>query len=314
MGACRPTSPEDEISLLELFRRVAVLRAFEETRLALWRAGRIAGDLYLALGQEATAAGLAAGLASGDRLMTSRRGLLLHLARGQDVEAVLRRSPRPDPGQSIAAGHLPVAVGQAVAARLAGSSTICLAEFGDGAASEGLYHEALQMAARWQAPVLFALVNNGYAGATASMPEAVEAALASAAALGLPVARVDGQDAPEVLEEARRLVADVRMRRGPALIECRTYRCVPHVLSSGDGVGDARPAPEIDFWRNRDPLRRLQLSLVQRGLAGADTLDVIADAARAEVASAAHRIFGALPSVGSVGLAPHRATTEGEAA
>jgi len=305
-------SPENEISPLEIYRRMALVRAFEEERLALWRAGRIAGELFLALGQEATAVGLTAALAPGDTLFPSRRGLALRLAAGLSPEAALRPAGGATPGLATPAGHLPIAVGTALAGRLAGRKTVCLAEFGEGASCDGLYHETVRIAMCWQAPIVFAMINNGYAAGSPSAPAAAEGAIAAASALGLPVARVDGQDAIQVLAAVRALLEGARSRPGPALIECRTYCIAPRLLSGA--VVETRPASEVDFWRNRDPLRRLQVSLLQSGMAHDQTLALIADTTRSEVQRAVRRVFGTAPPAGSRALAPLHGSPGGDRA
>jgi TPP-dependent pyruvate/acetoin dehydrogenase alpha subunit len=310
MDACTSTFPEHDLSPLELFRRMALLRAFEETRWALWRAGRLAGELFLALGQEASAVGLAAALEAGDSLFPSRRGLVLRLAAGMSAEAALRPGGALVPGQGTPAGHLPIAVGSALAGRLAGGRAVSLAEFGEGASCEGLYHETLRIAMRWQAPVLFALIRNGYGAGSPTHPGTAEAVVA--AALGLPVARVDGQDAAQVRESARELLAHVRSRPGPALIECQTYGIAPQLLVAGTSPVESRPASEIDFWRNRDPLRRLQITLLQSGLAHEETLAQVASAVRTEVSRAAQRVFGSTASPRITALAPLPIATRGD--
>jgi TPP-dependent pyruvate/acetoin dehydrogenase alpha subunit len=281
---------------------MTLLRAFEEVRLALGRAGRLPDALFSGLGQEATAVGLTGALAPGDRVFASRRGLALRLAAGLSVPAALREASCAPPGLGTPAGHLPIAVGATVAAGLAGGSAACIVEFGDGAASMGLYHESVQMALRWRAPVLFACVNNGYAGAEPSTPEATAAAVAAAAGLGMPVAQVDGQDAVAVLEATRALLVTLRSLPGPALIECRTYRVAPHVQTPGVPAQEGRPAAEIDFWRNRDPLRRFRALLLQDGHAHVETLDLIASTTRAEVAEAAGLVFGSAPPARTMSL------------
>lgn len=290
MGAREGASPPGDMSLLELFRRMVLVREVEQTRLALWRAGCLTGELRLALGQEATAAGLASALAEGDRLVTGRQGVALHAARGLDLaSALLGRVPDDvldSAGSATPTGHLPVAVGAAMARRTDGDDLVCLAQLSESGISDGLFVESLELALRWQAPVLFACVHHPVGGHDRG------AAAARARSLGLPAACVDGQDAGVVLTAARSLRESVLARSGPALIECMTYRMVPHVLSPHAPPTQTRPAQETDFWRNRDPVRRFRALLLQRRLARAETLEVIAQAARAEVLACARRLFG----------------------
>jgi TPP-dependent pyruvate/acetoin dehydrogenase alpha subunit len=283
---------------------MTLLRAFEEARLALARAGRLPGGQLLALGQEATAVGLTAALAPGDRLFPSRRGLTMRLAFDLTAEAALREAQLRASGPSSPAAHLPVAAGAALAARLEGKSALVLAGFADADALDGLYHETLGLAVRWKAPLLFACVSTGAPPPLSAPKRTEEAAVYAASGLEMPIARVDGQDASAVLEAALALTAAMRENPGPALIECRTYCVAPPVVLPGSPALDERPAPEVDFWRNRDPIRRFRSRLLQQGLAHEASLAVIEAAAREEVAGAARRVFGEAAPGASVALAP----------
>lgn len=318
MGAREELPRPGDISLLEIYRRMVLVRALERMRHELWLQRRLLGELHLALGQEATSVGLASALGSQDWLWVSRRGLTLRVARGlSPAEALDGDRTDVDPpsgmGQATPAGHLAIAVGAALGLQLRGEPGICMAEFGDGAVADGLFHESLNLAAVWRAPIVFACVNNQYAGDQpyeAAHP--VASVTARAAAYGIMAQRVDGQDAQAVLAAAREAVDRAREGRGPVLIECLTYRTTAHVLRHADGAEDRRRREEIDFWRNRDPLRRFRAVLVRRHQAHVETLDVIAAAACTEVEQAVRRRFG--PAEGCAGggaLLPVVATPPG---
>jgi TPP-dependent pyruvate/acetoin dehydrogenase alpha subunit len=298
MGARVDLPPPGDISLLEIYRRMVLVRALERVRHQLWLERRLSGELHLALGQEATSVGLASSLRPEDWLWVSRRGLALRVARGlPPEEALAGEAPASEPpaglSQATPAGDLAVAVGAALGMRLREERRICLAEFGDGAAGEGLFHESLNLAALWRAPIVFACVNNQYAGDRPyEMAHPVESVTARAAAYGIAAERVDGQDAQAVLAATQSAVDRAREGAGPGLVECVTYRTSPHVFRDPAAAEERRSREEVDFWRNRDPLRRFRAVLVRRHQAHAETLDVIAAAACAEVEQAVRRRFG----------------------
>lgn len=298
MGARIDLPPPGDISLLEIYRRMVLVRALERARHELWLQRRLSGELHLALGQEAVSVGLVSALRPDDWLWVSRRGLTLHVARGlPPEEALTGNAPGDDPpssvGQATPAGHLAAAVGAALGMRLRNEPRICLVEFGDGAAGDGLFHESLNLAALWRVPIVFACVNNQYAGDRPyEMAHSVESVAARAVAYGIASERVDGQDAQAVLAATQGAVDRARNGAGPALVECLTYRTSPHVLRHPTGAEERRSREEVDFWRNRDPLRRFRAVLVRRHQAHVETLDVIAAAACAEVEQAVGRRFG----------------------
>jgi pyruvate dehydrogenase E1 component alpha subunit len=266
----------DGALLRELYGWLVRGRRYNEQATALTRQGRLA--VYpSSTGQEACqiAAGLV--LAERDWLFPSYRDTLAAVARGVDpvqVLALLRgdwhsgydsRATRVAPLCTPLATQLPHAVGLAHAARLRGDDVVALAVVGDGGSSEGDFHEALNFAAVWQAPVVFLLQNNGFA---ISVPLAKQTAAPSlahrAVGYGMPGRLVDGNDAPAVHRVLGEAVARARSGGGPTLVEAVTYRIEAH--TNADDDTRYRSEAEVAAWREHDPVALLERELLARGL------------------------------------------------
>ena len=167
-------------------------------------------------------------------------------------------------GNAIVAGGLPLAVGLALADRMQARAGVTACFFGDGAVAEGDFHEALNLAALWQLPVLFVCENNLYAMGTAlRYTQASQDIAAKAAAYGMAAAAVDGMDVQAVTGAAHTAVDAVRGGKGPFLLECRTYRFRPHSMFDSELY---RSREEVDEWRRRDPIELLAGRLDEDGL------------------------------------------------
>ncbi len=259
-----------------LFATMWRIRAFEERILELSASGEIAGLTHLGIGQEAVAAGLAAALRPDDPLYVGHRAHGHFIARGSHLGRVMAEIMGRASGlcrgkggsmhlvdtsramlgaTGVVGGNVPLACGTALALRETGTDRICAVDFGDGAAQAGHVHESLNLAALWSLPVLFVCENNGYAEFTPrSEHTVVEQVIDLASPYKMPARRVDGNDALAVRGAVAELAASVRAGRGPALLECMTFRLGGHY------VGDPakyREAGSVAEWRERDPLARL---------------------------------------------------------
>ena len=167
----------------------------------------------------------------------------------------------------ILGAGLTVAVGVGLSIKLRKTDGVVAVFIGDGASSSGNFHEALNLAAVWNLPVIFVLENNGYAWTTSTAHAlAVEDLSMRAAGYGIPGVTVDGNDVVEVHEAAMRAADRARRGEGPTLIECKTYRIMGH---HGHGMDDDlgyRTEEEINTWRGRDPIASFRISLIERGL------------------------------------------------
>ncbi|MFD7278192.1 pyruvate dehydrogenase (acetyl-transferring) E1 component subunit alpha [Streptomyces sp. NPDC059862] len=262
--------------LRRLYTQLVRGRRYNAQATALTKQGRLA--VYpSSTGQEACEVAAALVLQDRDWLFPSYRDTLAAVVRGVDpVQALtLLRGDwhtgydpyahRVAPLCTPLATQLPHAVGLAHAARLKGDDVVALALVGDGGTSEGDFHEALNFAAVWQAPVVFLVQNNGFA---ISVPLAKQTAAPSlahkAVGYGMPGRLVDGNDAAAVHEVLADAVRHARAGGGPTLVEAVTYRMEAH--TNADDDKRYRPDSEVEAWRDHDPIALLERELTERGL------------------------------------------------
>src|SRR4051812_49218464 len=275
-------------------------RRYNRQATALTKQGRLA--VYpSSTGQEACEVAAALALEPRDWLFPSYRDTLAAVARGLDpVQALtlLRgdwhtgydpREHRVAPLSTPLATQLPHAVGLAHAARLKGDDVVALALVGDGGTSEGDFHEALNFAAVWRAPVVFLVQNNGFA---ISVPLAKQTAAPSlahkAVGYGMPGRLVDGNDAAAVHEVIRDAVRHAREGGGPTLIEAITYRIEAH--TNADDATRYRGDSEVEAWRAHDPVALLEHELTERGLIDEDGIRHAREAAETMAADLRERM------------------------
>jgi pyruvate dehydrogenase E1 component alpha subunit len=263
----------------ELLRGLAGMvaaRRFNDQASVLVRQGRLA--VYPSShGQEACQVAAAQVLADGDWLFPTYRDTAAAVARGVDPVEVLGLlkgdwhsgydpyERRVAPLATPLATQLPHAVGVAHAARLRGEGTVVLAICGDGATSEGDFHEALNFAAVFRAPVVFFVQNNRYAISVPLSRQSVAPSLAhKGVGYGIPGEQVDGNDLAALLHVLSRAVERARAGEGPQLVEGRTYRMQAH--TNADDATRYRTDDEVAEWAAKDPLTRLETYLRAEGL------------------------------------------------
>jgi pyruvate dehydrogenase E1 component alpha subunit len=263
-------------ALVRAYAALVTARRFNDQAYALVRQGRLA--VYPSShGQEACQVAAAHVLADGDWLFPTYRDTAAVVARGVDPVQTLTLLKGDwhngyDPSETHVAPlatplatHLLHAVGVAHAARLRGEDTVVMAICGDGATSEGDFHEALNFAAVFRTPVVFLVQNNGYA---ISVPLDRQTAAPSLAhkgiGYGVPGERVDGNDVAALLAVLGAAVAKARTGEGPQLIEAHTYRVQAH--TNADDAGRYRADDEVTPWLARDPITRMETYLRGRGL------------------------------------------------
>jgi pyruvate dehydrogenase E1 component alpha subunit len=278
-------APPAEV-LLDLFERMAVIRATEKAAYDLFMSGLVKGTTHLAAGQEAVAVGASAALRPDDYVFATYRGHHHAMARGATPEACLAELMSRATGLNGAKGgsmhlttapnnmlgsyaivgaHLPIACGAAWSAKLRGSGQVAVAFFGDGATNIGAFHEALNLAAVWKLPVLFICENNLYMEYTpiATVTAVAQPAAGRAPAYGMPADVVDGNDAVEMLHTVSGAAERARAGDGPTIIEALTYRQYGH---SRADPAKYRPDEEVDAWMKRDPLTVLAERLKKDGV------------------------------------------------
>ncbi|GGR82584.1 pyruvate dehydrogenase E1 component subunit alpha [Streptomyces aureoverticillatus] len=290
----------DQELLLRLHGELVRGRRYNTQATALTKQGRLA--VYpSSTGQEACEIAAALALREQDWLFPSYRDTLAAVARGLDPVAALTllrgdwhtgydpREHRIAPLCTPLATQLPHAVGLAHAARLKGDDVVALAMVGDGGTSEGDFHEALNFAAVWQAPVVFLVQNNGFA---ISVPLAKQTAAPSlahkAVGYGMPGRLVDGNDAVAVHEVLSEAVRRARQGGGPTLVEAVTYRMEAH--TNADDATRYRQDAEIEAWRDHDPILLVERELDARGLLDEDRRRAVREDAEAMAADLRERM------------------------
>jgi len=274
-GTVRDRLPVTLEEMKELYADMVEARAFDSKSMALQRQGRLATYAPFR-GQEAAQIGAAAALLEGDWVAATYRDAALNWRAGYPWGAlVLGRTGDERGGQvpldvnvlppSITVGgHMIHAVGLAWAERLNGGSRVALTSFGDGATSEGDFHEAMNFAAVYSTPTVFFCQNNGYAISYPTSEQTKSETIAiKAEAYGMPGVRVDGNDVVAVLVAVKEATARARSGEGPSLIEAVTYRLGPH--TTADDPGRYRADDESGSWESKDPLERVRRLLERQG-------------------------------------------------
>ena len=278
-------TPENRDHLVHQLRQMLLIRRFEEKSAELYTAEKIRGFLHLYIGEEAVAVGVMAALTAEDAVVATYREHGQALARGMSAGAIMAEmygkvagccrgrggsmhlfdaALRFYGGNAIVAGGLPLAVGLALADRMQARAGVTACFFGDGAVAEGDFHEALNLAALWQLPVLFVCENNLYAMGTAlRYTQASQDIAAKGAAYNMAAAAVDGMDVQAVEAATRGAVDRIRAGAGPFLLECRTYRFRPHSMFDSELY---RTRDEVARWRERDPIELLAGRMTEAGL------------------------------------------------
>ena len=267
-----------------IYRRMLVIRKFEERAAQCFAAGEIPGFIHLCIGQEASAVGVCAPLRPEDLVASNHRGHGHCLAKGADPGLLMAELFGRLTGycrgkggsmhlchvplgilgtNGVVGAGIPIAVGTALASRLRGTGQVTVAFFGDGAANTGAAHEALNLASVWGLPVLFVCENNMYAEFT---PQATHSKVASIAArapaYGLPGVVVDGNDVLAVRAAALEAIERARRGDGPTLLETLTYRLRGH--HEGDPM-TYRTKEELEQWRARAPIALFRAWLLGQG-------------------------------------------------
>jgi pyruvate dehydrogenase E1 component alpha subunit len=266
----------DRAGLQHLYREMLRIRRFEAKCVELYQAQEIRGFLHLYDGEEAVAVGVMGALQPRDAVVATYREHGQALARGVPMDRLMAEmlgkqegccrgrggsmhvfdaGRRFFGGNAIVGGGLPVAAGIALADLRLRPGTITACFFGEGAVTEGAFHETMNLASVWQLPLLFVCENNLYAmGMPLADAEAQTAIYRKAEAYRVRSESVDGMDVVAVEAAAARAADHVRSGQGPFFLECRTYRFRAHSMFDAQGY---RTREEVEAWRQRDPIERL---------------------------------------------------------
>src|SRR5580700_1309904 len=292
---------------LQMYRRMQMIRLFEEQVNELYTRALMPGLAHLYVGEEAVAVGICEALRNDDYITSTHRGHGHCVAKGAAPDRMFAELLGKEAGycrgkggsmhiadpatgnlgaNAIVAGSAGIATGAAFSAKHAGKSQVAVCFFGEGALGQGVVYEVMNLAALWKLPVIYVCENNLYTEYTHFSETTAGDILQRGAAFGVHAESVDGQDVRAVYEVASRLVARARNGEGPALLLCHTYRYTGH------HVGDIsreyyRSKKEEQEWKSkRDPIAILGDWLVTQKLADTGALQAIEKEVRAEMLSA----------------------------
>jgi TPP-dependent pyruvate/acetoin dehydrogenase alpha subunit len=278
------STPNVAVSDVELYRRMLVIREFEDAIQRLFLDGQVYGTTHLYSGQEAVAVGVASCLRDGDRVAATYRGHGAALAVGVSVQALmdemLGRATGVCGGRAgsmnivdlehgligcfgIVGGSIAAATGVALAFQQRHEPSVAVAFFGDGTSNQGYFHECLNLAQVRRLPLLFVCENNLYMEYTATDTITAGAILDRPRAMGIPSYQVDGNDVWAVQAATADALGRARNNEGPTFLEAMTYRLVGH--SRSDPGAYRRPG-ELDAWTAKEPLRVTRAALLERGV------------------------------------------------
>jgi pyruvate dehydrogenase E1 component alpha subunit len=292
-----------------LLRLMLLSRRFEEKTAEAYQMGRIGGFCHLYIGQEAVAAGAISALRDDDYVITAYRDHAQALVRGVPSRAVMAelygridgssrgaggsmhmfdRSVNFLGGHGIVGTHLPIATGVGYAIRYRETDQVCLCFFGDSVVNGGPFHEAFNMTAKWELPVVYIVENNSFGmGTDIERVAAIEELFTRACAYqGNQAEQVDGQDVIAVREAMERAVKRAREEKRPTFIEARTYRYLGHSMSD-PAHGIYRTREDVAAERERDPINTFVARLKDAGMIDEEEVEALDADVIAEVEDAA---------------------------
>jgi pyruvate dehydrogenase E1 component alpha subunit len=292
--------------LADILRVMLTARHFEQRCFELHLTGDIPGNLHLAIGQEAVAAGAGAALRPDDYLVTQHRADGHAIAKGVPLDRFMAEQFGRKTGVSggvggpnhpawwdvgwlgaegIVGSSIPMATGIALSSRLRGTDQVTLNVFGDGACNTARFHEGINLGALWYLPIIYLCENNKWASFVAAKDSTILKTLADrAAGYGIPGVAVDGNDPMAVYEVVSEAVARARRGEGPTLIECKSTRLGGHY--SADREHRYRPQEDIDEgWKN-EPIKKFRDKLIKEKVLTDKEADEIEQGVLAELVKA----------------------------
>jgi len=278
------TIPEDK--LLDMFRKMLLSRRFEERLIEENNlGGRVVSMPHIAMGQEATGIGACAQLRPDDYIRTSVRSIAEMIGKGVPVDRLMAEHFGKLGGYSKGHGNpmhciavevgmmggdgslgcgMPISSGLATALKMRGTDQVVVVFFGDGTSNEGRFHEGLNFASIWKAPVIYLCENNLYAiSVPTSKAFNIENIADRAAGYGIPGVIVDGMDVLAVYEEIGKAVTRARAGEGPTLVEAKTYRYRAHFEGDPEVY---RTKEEVQEWMKKDPIDKFKKQLIEAGV------------------------------------------------
>ncbi len=275
----------EQKELIDLLRQMVLIRRFEEKCAEMYALGKIGGFLHLYIGQEAVAVGAISVLRPDDYVIAGYREHGHALAKGSSPGKVMAELfGRADGlckgkggsmhlfdkarnflgGHAIVAGQIPIGTGAAFASKYRGTDQVTLCFFGDGAVNQGVFHEALNLAALWRLPILFICENNRYGmGTSVERATSITKLYKRADAYGMPGEAVDGMDVLAVRERVGLAVERARRENTPSFIEAETYRYRGHSMAD---PGTYRTKGEVEEQKKHDPISLFRDRLLADGV------------------------------------------------
>jgi pyruvate dehydrogenase E1 component alpha subunit len=291
--------------LTALYRRMLLIRRFEEQVDELYRGAKMPGLAHLYIGEEAVAVGVCAALRDDDYITSTHRGHGHCLAKGAAPDRMFAELLGREAGycrgkggsmhiadqergnlgaNAIVGGSAGIATGAAMSARWRGTDQVAACFFGDGALGQGLLYEAMNMASLWRLPVIYVCENNLYNEYTHYSETTAGDLAARSRAFGIETVEVDGQDVEAVHGATAAAVARARAGDGPSFVLCRTYRYLGHHVGDVDRAYYRSKEEEESWRRERDPIALLAGRLTAAGAVRPDQLEALDEEVRTMVA------------------------------
>lgn len=287
------------------YRLMLRVRRFEERALMAYGQQKIRGFCHVYIGQEAVVAGIESAITREDALVTAYRQHGIALGRGIPMKEAMAelygkatgvvkgkggsmhffsKEHRFFGGNGIVGAQIPIGAGIGFAEKYKGTKNACVTMFGDGAARQGALYETFNMAMSWKLPVLFVLENNGYAmGTSVARSSNVTEMFKIGHAFDIPSEPVDGMDPVAVHEAVSRAMKHIRAGKGPFFLEIRTYRYKGHSVSD---PAKYRTKAEVESYKERDPVKVLELKLLKEKLLSEDEIKEIKSSVKKELEEA----------------------------
>jgi len=272
--------------MMDMYQKMLMIRHFDEKAVELYRAQELPGFLHAYVGEEATAVGVCANLRDDDYITSTHRGHGHLIAKGGRLDKMMAELHAKITGyckgkggsmhiadvslgilgaNGIVGAGIPIATGAALSAQMRKTDQVVVSFFGDGASNQGVFHESLNLASIWELPVVYVCENNQYGmGTPQEKHQKITDISLRATAYDMPGVSIDGNDVIKVCETANEAIARARTGRGPTLIECKTYRLLGH--HAGDPGTAYRTRDEVEEWKQKDPIIRLQSVLLEEGI------------------------------------------------
>jgi len=275
----------DDDKLLDLYRVMYMIRAFEEKIRTLFLEGKMPGTIHQYIGMEACAAGVMAALDKDDMIASTHRPHGHAIARGIPIDDMMAELYGKTtgcckgkggsmhigdvekgmlPAIAIVGGNMPITVGMALAFKIRGEKRVAISFFGDGASNEGAFHESMNMASIYEVPAVFVCENNLYGASTdIRKTTKIEDIADRASSYKMNSNIADGMDVLDVYDKAKKAIGKARNGDGPTLLELKTFRLCGH---SRRDPSNYIPEEEKEIWEKKDPIKNFKEILISEGL------------------------------------------------